>query len=285
MPGGFSRGFSRRRFLASLAGTCLLAGLAGVQEVEATEARSAGDGGEGNPRHHTVVAAERALVDPRSFRRVWTTRPLVALTFDDGPDPEYTPRVLDILAHWGARATFFVVGRNAQARPDLLARALQEGHTLANHTMDHLYLDSLTTAAVAAQVDRGQAALRHQGAGSDPWFRPPRGWTSSTVASVTAGRGLRSVFWTDCLEAHAGGRGAAAVGAAAARTVAGAAQPGSVLLAHDGGRITGPNPQRIDRSFTVETLPLLLRGLHARGLRPVSLTELVASGLPTYRRE
>jgi hypothetical protein len=71
----------------------------------------------------------------------------------------------------------------------------------------------------------------------------------------------------------------------AARAVASAARPGSILLAHDGGTITGPNPQRIDRSFTVETLPVLLHELRRRSLRPVSLTELVASGLPAFRQE
>src|SRR5512139_3535527 len=89
--------FGRRRFLASVAGACLLAVVAGVEEVEATEAPSATDGGVAYPGRHTSTADERALLDPRSFRSVWTTQPLVALTFDDGPDPDYTPHVLDLL--------------------------------------------------------------------------------------------------------------------------------------------------------------------------------------------
>lgn len=277
-PRGLALG--RRRFLASVAGACLLAAVMGVEEVEATEAPSATDGGVASPGRHTSTADERALLDPRSFRRVWTTQPLVALTFDDGPDPEYTPHVLDLLATAGARATFFMVGRNATAHPDLVARARREGHVVANHTMDHLFLDALREAAVATEVDRGQDVLRRLGGPSNAWFRPPRGWTSATVATVTAARGLRSVFWTDCVEAHAHTRAAVA-----ARALASAARPGSVLLAHDGGTITGPSPQRIDRSFTVEALPLLLQELGRRSLRPVTLTELVASGLPAFRRE
>ena len=278
-PRGFV--FGRRRFLASVAGACLLAAVAGVEEVEATEAPSATDGGVASPGRHTSTAEERSLLDPRSFRRVWTTQPLVALTFDDGPDPDYTPHVLDLLADAGARATFFMVGRNATAHPDLVARARREGHVVANHTMDHLFLDALPEAAVATEVDRGQDVLRRLESPSNAWFRPPRGWTSAAVATVTAARGVRSVFWTDCVEAHAHHR----MPAAAARAVASAARPGSILLAHDGGTITGPNPQRIDRSFTVETLPVLLRELRRRSLRSVGLTELVTSGLPGFQQE
>jgi chitooligosaccharide deacetylase len=196
----------------------------------------------------------------------------VALTFDDGPDPAFTPAVLDVLAHFGATATFFVVGRNALAHPGLVARAVAEGHVVANHTHDHRWLDRLDAAEVADEVDRGAADLAAVGVAASGIFRPPRGLTSPAVAGLTRRRGLRSVFWSDCLEAHHGSM-SRSVGA-----VVDHAGPGSVVLAHDGGRIDGPNPQRLDRSRTVESLPGLLAGLERRRLRTVALPRLLQAG-------
>jgi len=206
---------------------------------------------------------------------VRTDRPWLALTFDDGPDPAFTPAVLDVLARFGATATFFVVGRNALAHPHLVARAVAEGHVIANHTHDHRWLDRLDPAGVADEVDRGAADLAAVGVAASGIFRPPRGLTSPSVAGLTRRRGLRSVFWSDCLEAHHRGSRARSAG-----EVVDAAGPGSILLAHDGGRIDGPNPQRIDRSRTVESLPLLLAGLERRRLRTVTLPQLLRAGTP-----
>ena len=78
-------------------------------------------------------------IDPRAVSSVPTSAPLVALTFDDGPDPAYTPRVLEILAQHQVRATFFMIGRSAARHPELVAAVLTAGHTIANHTQDHLW--------------------------------------------------------------------------------------------------------------------------------------------------
>ena len=178
--------------------------------------------------------------------------------------------MLDLLAAAGATATFFVVGRNAEEHPELVRRIVAEGHEVANHTQDHDWLDGLDDDGVRRQITAATESLRAAGAPQPHVFRPPRGWTSSTVARPAATLGLRSVFWTDCLEARLHGGVPAAV-----LQVAGGARPGSVLLLHDGGRVRGPNAQQLDRSATVEALPRLLTALRRRGLAAASLRRLL----------
>jgi chitooligosaccharide deacetylase len=101
-------------------------------------------------------------------------------------------------------------------------------------------------------------------------FRPPHGWTSGAVAGVMRREGLRSIFWSDCLEHHLSlGPPSTAVAAMAARV-----RPGSILLCHDGGHLDGPHPQSFDRSTTVAALPHLLEAVLARNLRFVTVSRL-----------
>jgi chitooligosaccharide deacetylase len=247
----------RRTVLQAVTTSCVLAG-AGTLADELIRSR------------HTDSPWSRALVDPAGLTAVHTSAPVVALTFDDGPDPRHTPQVLDVLARAGVTATFFVVGRNALAHPELVRRILAEGHEVANHTQDLVWLDRLGLDEVRRQIVTGTTSLRRAGAPAPRVFRPPRGWTSSEVAQAAGGLGLRSVFWTDCLEARLR-RGVRA----AASEVAEGARPGAVLLLHDGGHLDGPNPQAFDRGGTVEALPHLLAGLQRRGLTAASLRRLM----------
>lgn len=229
----------------------------------------------GGPGRETDSPALRHDVDPSGVTRVRTAERWVALTFDDGPDPRYTPAVLDTLREFGCRATFFAVGSNVEAHPDLAARVVAEGHRLSNHTHDHLWLDRVDGATVTDQLRRGGAAVAAHDPDGARLVRPPRGWTSRAVAARTRDLGLRSVFWSACLES------ALADGPTrAGEEVAARLRPGDVVLAHDGGRIAGPNPQELDRSRTVEALPRLLEQLRRDGLRGVPVQDLVASGRP-----
>ncbi|HEV7148178.1 MAG TPA: polysaccharide deacetylase family protein, partial [Pedococcus sp.] len=172
-------------------------------------------------------------------------------------------------------ATFFVVGSNATAHPDLIARIRADGHVLANHTQNHRWLNELRPAEVSAELTLGR---RHvQGGPGARLYRPPRGWTSPTVARIATRLSIRPVFWSDCLEAHLG-FGPRAAG----HQVGENAVPGSIILTHDGGTILGPNPQRLNRSHSVASLPYLIEALAKRSLTPVTVPTLLASG--TSRR-
>ncbi|WP_406832262.1 polysaccharide deacetylase family protein [Pedococcus sp. KACC 23699] len=228
-----------------------------------------------NQTTRTASMRARQRVDPRSISAVVTRRPVVTLTFDDGPDPATTPRVLDVLGDHGVRATFFMVGRLATQHPDLVREVLARGHQVANHTQDHLWLDRQPQWVVAAQVLDGARSLTAVGAPASALFRPPHGWTSPAVASVALRHRLRSIFWSDCLEKHL------QLGpAAAATTMAAGVRRGSILLAHDGGHLDGPNPQSIDRSASVEALPHLLEAVLAKALRFVTLSDLIGESSP-----
>ena len=223
---------------------------------------------DGGDQARTTTPDDRQRVDPRSVSTVQTTHPLVAITFDDGPDPDYTPEVLAILRRYAVPATFFVVGANATAHPELIARIRAGGHAVANHTHNHRWLDELTPVEVRAELTLGGRHVDGPGAGL---YRPPRGWTSPMVARAGRELGLRSIFWSDCVEAHfdIGARGAG-------MRVGYFAEPGSIILAHDGGRIAGPNAQRVDRSRSVAALPHLIEKLRQRSLAPVTVPQLLS---------
>ena len=218
----------------------------------------------------TSSPQSRRAADRDCVSYVRTHRPVLSLTFDDGPDPRYTPAVLDLLRRYDARATFFVVGANAAAHPDLVARMRAEGHEVANHTHDHAHLTELSDAEVRDQIARGRRVIGDAGA---RLLRPPVGRTSTSVAEVARSLGERQAFWSSCLEAclHDGARvGGTGLGEAL--------DPGAVVLAHDGGRVEGRWAQEYPRDQTVEALPHLLEALAARGLSSVPVGELVRSG-------
>jgi peptidoglycan/xylan/chitin deacetylase (PgdA/CDA1 family) len=207
------------------------------------------------PRSRGVGANLRRL--PAAAAR----RGEVALTFDDGPDPEVTPRVLDLLDGAGMKATFFAIGRRARAHPDLVAEIARRGHRVENHTDTHPYLFCCYPAGLLRQeVERAQGSIA-AAAGRRPWlFRAPAGLRNPLLDLVLHRSGLHLVSWTR--------RGFDAVekdpGAIARRLLAGLAA-GDILLLHD-GRATDPpggNP------VVLEVLPRVLDALAARGLRSV----------------
>ena len=175
---------------------------------------------------------------------------VVHLTFDDGPHPTYTPRVLDILAHHGVRATFFVLGSLAENRPELMARIAAEGHTVANHTWNHDNLAGLPRASFDDTVGRTQAILANQ---ATPCLRPPYGSTDAFTRDWAASAGLDLVLWT--VDTNDWRRPGAKV--IADRIVRGATDEAIVLM-HDGGG---------NRTQTVQGLELALNRLSGRGLR------------------
>ena len=175
---------------------------------------------------------------------------VVYLTFDDGPHPTYTPQVLDILARRGARATFFVLGSLAEARPELMARIVAEGHTVANHAWNHENLAGLPRSSFDDTIGRTQAVLADR---ATPCLRPPYGSIDAFTREWAASAGLDLVLWT--VDTNDWRRPGAQV--IADRIVRGATDEAIVLM-HDGGG---------NRTQTVEGLELALDRLSGRGLR------------------
>jgi len=209
-----------------------------------------------------AVASGR--VRPLGCSAVPTSTRAVALTFDDGPDPLFTPAILDLLAVWDATATFFVVGLGLAAHPGLVRRMAAEGHEVANHTLGHERLDRLDQDGVRAQLRGGAAAIEalSLGRAARPRLvRPPFGFEGPASRAELSTGGWEVARWRGCLERHQPKEGAVA-------QLVGGAHPGDILLAHDGG---GP-----DRTATVAALPGLLAALAARGLAASSIGRLQA---------
>jgi peptidoglycan/xylan/chitin deacetylase (PgdA/CDA1 family) len=192
----------------------------------------------------------------------------VALTFDDGPDPTYTPPILDLLHAWNAPATFFVVGIHAQRYPALVHEEVADGYTIGNHTMYHLDLTKLSPADVQDAISSAASTLRAVTGSPCLWLlRPPYGHYDPTVISAATAQGFTSVVWDlDGLDWTSPGP------AFIANRIIGGLHAGAIILLHDGS----PDFQPADRSQTVAALPAVLAALRARGLRPVTLPTLLS---------
>jgi peptidoglycan-N-acetylglucosamine deacetylase len=187
----------------------------------------------------------------------------IALTFDDGPDPEATPGVLDLLDHWGARASFFLIGRRAAARPDLAAEIVRRGHRVENHTWSHPAVFACYLApAQRRQIRRAQEAIARVAGQTPSWFRAPAGFRNPLLDRELCAAGLRLASWTrrgyDTVE-----RDPVRVARRLTRGLGG----GDVLLLHDGSAAR----DRRGRPVLLEALPRVLEALAARGLRAVPL--------------
>lgn len=183
----------------------------------------------------------------------------VALTFDDGPDISSRNRtswILDTLRTYGVHATFFDLGErindpNQPTRPELVLREETEGHVVANHTWDHPDLTKVSSTEVRSQLTRANDAIISTGASRPTLFRPPYGYTNSTVESIGESLGLRQVLW----DVNKGDT-AATSPSAVSGPVLSAVRSGSIVVLHDWA------------PYTAEALPTILDGLKERHLCP-----------------
>lgn len=152
----------------------------------------------------------------------------VFLTFDDGPSGTWTPRYLDVLKKYDAKATFFSTGQNITAHPRIIARIHREGHLLANHTWSHPNLTHLSKTRVKSQLTRTQNAL---GRYRSTCMRPPYGATNASVRRWTKEAGLRTVLWDVDTRDWENSRSSTDIYNRVIRNV----RNGSTVLMHDGG--------------------------------------------------
>jgi peptidoglycan/xylan/chitin deacetylase (PgdA/CDA1 family) len=207
----------------------------------------------------------RAPIFGRVFWRGARGRRLAAITFDDGPSG-HTPAVLDTLAGLGVKATFFVLGVNAERHPEVVTRAAREGHEIENHGFDHRVLPLAGPAFIRDQMARTSAIIERLTGTRPSLFRASHGWRNPWVNGVARRHGLRVVGWT--LGVWDTDRPGADV--IVRRTLAGV-RPGCVLLLHDGRGIEAEP----DAGQVVQALPAIIGGLRQQGYELVTLSSLI----------
>jgi peptidoglycan-N-acetylglucosamine deacetylase len=203
----------------------------------------------------------------RTLWRSPTPVKAVALTFDDGPDPEFTPRVLDLLREKGVQAAFFCVGSRVREHPALAKQIADEGHLLGNHSDSHaMWINFSWRRRLREEISACNTAIE-QAAGVKPrLYRAPHGFKNPALGDVLREVGMVAVGWQV--------RGFDAVvndAARIAQRIVDKARPGGVILLHDGAGLQGS----ADRAATLAALPVVIDGLRARGLEIVRLDELL----------
>jgi peptidoglycan/xylan/chitin deacetylase (PgdA/CDA1 family) len=189
----------------------------------------------------------------------------LALTFDDGPDPAWTPRVLDLLRDAGARATFFLVGEKALRAPQVVRRMAAEGHEIGNHSWSHRSLWLCGPRATAAEIGRAHDCLGALTGVPPRHFRPPWGMVNAAMFPALRRVGERCVFWSIQPE----GRRPAPAERQVAH-VLGRAHAGAIVDLHD-AEGTPAAPGRL-----VHALPPMLDGLRERGYALTTVGELLS---------
>ncbi len=187
----------------------------------------------------------------------------IALTFDDGPHPGFTPRILDILRRYRVKATFFLVGEMAERYPDLVRAEIAQGHSLGNHTYHHVSLIKIPDQDIALEIQSCGDVLRAITGKPLRFFRPPGGEYDRDVARAAEALGYTMVLWTD----DPGDYSSPGERAILTRTL-GKVRNGGIILLHDG----------IEQ--TVEALPSMIEYLQKRGYRFVTVGDLMARRRP-----
>lgn len=195
----------------------------------------------------------------------------VALTFDDGPGQQ-TWDVLALLKRYRMHATFFVIGQNIANNPGALAAIVADGHVVGDHTWSHASLPSLNAAGLKTEIGDTQAAIQKETGHNLTIMRPPFGDFTEKTNEWVRSRGMMPILWTIDSNDWA---------LHDSRTIANnilnspALKPGAIILLHDG---------TMNRQVTVNALPMILDGLVARGLRSVTVPELLRMGPPSIAR-
>jgi len=219
-------------------------------------------------RSNSSPVATLAVASPAqpqiTFNSVHVDGPYIALTFDDGPNATLTPKLLDLLAAHHMKATFFVVGQNAADHPDILRRAVKEGHEIGNHSWSHPNLGKMSDDAVRREVQKTDDAI-FAAIGKHPTLlRPPYG-------SITARQkhwiheefGYRIIIWdVDPLDWKRPGP------SVVTSRILKETRPGSIVLAHD---IHPP---------TLEAMPATFDQLDRKGFKSVTVSELLKMATP-----
>jgi len=190
--------------------------------------------------------------------------PYIAMTFDDGPHPDLTPKLLDMLKERGIKATFYVIGKNVETYPEIANRIVSEGHEIGNHSWTHPALSKISATKVKNELDQTTQAIVTATGKRPPTMRPPYGATNATLnRTIDEQFGMKVIMWSVDPQDWKY-RDSERVAAQIIENT----KPGSIVLAHD------------IHKTTVAAMPKTLDALKAKGFQFVTVSELLAMDLP-----
>lgn len=258
---------SRRRFLrdGAILALGVGVGVTGLGELQQVSARRAVVGEDSAA---STIDGPHGVTGQGQLAALWevkTDHPLVALTFDDGPAPQWTTMVLDTLDRYQVPATFFMIGERLRANAGVV-RGRMAQHEVGNHTWDHHDLALLDYEHARVQLERAHEQIADVISVAPRLCRPPFGHVGGAASLAAAELGYRMVFWSRKMhEAHY--NTCQQVAAVLRETV-----PGTIMLAHDVGHT--------DRLVALKGLPAMIAGLRDRGFEFVTVSQLLARSEP-----
>lgn len=211
---------------------------------------------------------QAVLMRSGTFYHLNTKEKVVALTFDDGPSPIWTPRILEALKKSGIKATFFMLGKHVQDYPDIARRVAQDGHDIGIHSYNHQNLIYSKKEEVARDITYTALIIKNITGKTTMLFRPPKAWLSKREKKQLKKLGYEIILWSLNSKDWVTFDDKYII-----RYILRHIQPGDIILFHDSGgalRIEGGN-----RSETVSTIPILAEKLRERGYRFATITELL----------
>jgi polysaccharide deacetylase family sporulation protein PdaB len=208
---------------------------------------------------------KRKEVEPTG-QVVWeahTSKKLIALTFDDGPNPKYTPQVLELLKQYNAYATFFEIGYRMEQYPQIVQQVVQAGHELGNHSMTHQNEKKAGVQSMSIDIINADKIIQKYQPNHLKLFRPPQGYIDNALLNEAQQLGYLVILWSY----HQDSKDWSLPGAQViADHTIGHAKSGDIVLLHDGGG---------DRSQTVQALKSILPTLKKQGYQFVTLSDLL----------
>ena len=215
-----------------------------------------------------VFYDQAVIVRKGTIFRAKITQKEVALTFDDGPSAEWTPKILDELKKAGVKATFFMIAEHVKKYPEIARRVANEGHEIGNHTFDHHVLFYYKLDELDNEIKGAEKIIKDVTGQTTVYFRPPKAWLTSKEKKRIKELGYKVVLWSlnskDWVTFHD-----KQITSYLLRSV----RPGDIILFHDSGGVF--SIEGGDRSQTVKTIPRLVRKLQERGFKCVTISELL----------
>jgi polysaccharide deacetylase family sporulation protein PdaB len=214
----------------------------------------------------TYAASSRKAEYKKKGLVIWeinTREKMVALTFDDGPNPVYTNQILDLLRKYNAKATFFVIGERAQQYPEILKREVKEGHEVANHTYSHIYDFDNSPAKFIKELEHSSKVIKNITGYKPTLYRPVAGYYNDLILNTAVKNGYRVVLWSwtqDTRDWSCPGVNKIT------NNVVSDIKPGDITIFHDSGG---------DRSQTVCALENILKHLNKEGFKCVTVSEMI----------